>query len=1180
MIMADHHASIRQMLARVRARWRRLRVFEAVVRGALALAAVFTAALFLGLWTARSPLALAATGAAALVAGAAALAWGLRPLRDAPSDARLARFIEERVPSLDDRLVSAVDVVSSPDPDALAPLARTMLADAAARADAVDLDAVVPGEALRRAGFQAVAAALVLAAVAFVGRDRAREAWDAAVLALFPSRVTLQVTPGNARVKAGDALAIEAELVGNRAPVEPQVQIASDQGWRDAPMRHGAAGRFRLALPSVSAPFQYRVVAGKVVSPTFAIAVVRPPRVARIDVDYTYPASLGLKPRTDEDSGDIYAPAGTAVRLRIQTDRPAAAGKMTLADGAPIALTPESPTLLSGTLTVSSDNSYRVELADSDGLSNPGDTEYFIRTLADRPPEVHVVKPASDRSVTQLEEVEIEAQADDDYGIQRMDLMYSVRGGPEQRLAFDVPQATSVTGRRTLYLEDLGVKPGDFVSYYVRAKDLARGKRASEARSDIFFLEVKPFEQEFSLAESQSMAGSGYNGSIDDLVNAQKQVVVATWKLDRRSRSTNGAQSEADVRTVSKTETDLKTRVEETSSSFRESTMRDPRRPGRGDPAAPKPGQTMPEEDQMTAAAGAMGKAVTSLDAIKTADALPPELEALNHLLKAQADVKKRQVARQQAGAGGAGSSNRNYDVSTLFDKELQRTQQTNYETPPSAETKKDAKADTLDQIRELAKRQDELLKGQEDLARARERMSAEELKRQLEKLTREQSELRQQAEQMAERMSSQSSPSSPSQSSSQPSGQQAGRQDPSAKSGATGQAGDRMRDVSEQMRNAAGELRRQDPGQASAKGQQALEGLRELERRLESARPDERRRALGEMQLESRQLADAERQMASELSKLGQGDAAKDALRRLAGEQQRLAGRAQKLQQGLKEQAAAAAGSGDPQGERQASAQASRDLERQKIAERMRQSADELRAAAGEAGGGKSAKDRPADPRSGAGATQEMARALDKAADTLASAGGDRDALSRKLSDQMARARDLRNRLTDATRDLRKLGEQAGRGGETPSAQKAPGQTGRADRGQSGGGGTGGGDLARLREQYAKELRDTQELLNQMRREDPSFARSGEGFTFEGQGMTLSAPGTEAFKQDFAKWDDLRRQATRALESVESSLSKRLREKEAKDRLAAGVDDKAPARYQQQVDSYFKALASKKKRD
>ena len=104
-------------------------------------------------------------------------------------------------------------------------------------------------------------------------------------------------------------------------------------------------------------------------------------------------------------------------------------------------------------------------------------------------------------------------------------------------------RGTSVTGRHTLYLEDLDVRPGDFVSYYVRARDLTRGTRPNEARSDIFFLEVKPFEQEFALAQSQSMAGGGYNGSIDDLVNAQKQVVVATWKLDRRGQSAKGAQS-------------------------------------------------------------------------------------------------------------------------------------------------------------------------------------------------------------------------------------------------------------------------------------------------------------------------------------------------------------------------------------------------------------------------------------------------------------------------------------------------------------------------------------------------------------------------------------------------------------------------------------------------------------
>src|SRR5206468_439487 len=112
-------------------------------------------------------------------------------------------------------------------------------------------------------------------------------------------------------------------------------------------------------------------------------------------------------------------------------------------------------------------------------------------------------------------------------------------------------------------------------------------------RSDIFFLEVRPYEQEFSLAQSQSMAGSGHAGSIDDLVNAQKQVVVATWKLDRRGDVVKNARAPQDIRAISRSEAELKTRVEETASSLRESTMRDPRRrlQGRGsEPEGPRIG--------------------------------------------------------------------------------------------------------------------------------------------------------------------------------------------------------------------------------------------------------------------------------------------------------------------------------------------------------------------------------------------------------------------------------------------------------------------------------------------------------------------------------------------------------------------------------------------------------------
>jgi hypothetical protein len=395
------------------------------------------------------------------------------------------------------------------------------------------------------------------------------------------------------------------------------------------------------------------------------------------------------------------------------------------------------------------------------------------------------------------------------------------------------------------------------------------------------------------------------------------------------------------------------------------------------------------------------------------------------------------------------------------------------------------------------------------------------------------------------------------------------------------------MRDVSEAMRNATSDLRRQNPSQASASANRALEKLREMERQLQAARPDERRRALGDMQLEARQLADAERQIASELAKTGQGDTAKDAVRRLAGEQERLADRARRLQDSLKQQGAAGGrGSAADKASAQsqaAAAEAARDLERQRLPDRMQQSADAMRAAA-ERGQGTQRGNTAAGAQSGetkaqAGAQDTMARELDKVANTLSSASGAKDGESRKLSDQLARVQEQRDKLDRVGRELGQMGRQSGaNGSQGTSAQKSPGQTGRAGEGQQGGGGGSGSDLAKLREESMRQLQETRDLLNQLAREDQTYAQGGAGFTFEGRGMTMSAPGTEAFKQDFARWEDLKRQMTAALEHAESSLSKKLQAKQARDRLAAGADDKAPPEYRKQVDTYFKAIAGKKK--
>jgi hypothetical protein len=691
----------------------------------------------------------------------------------------------------------------------------------------------------------------------------------------------------------------------------------------------------------------------------------------------------------------------------------------------------------------------------------------------------------------------------------------------------------SASGLHTLFLEDLKVQPGDFVAYYARATDVARGRRSVEARSDIFFLEVKPYDAEFTAAQSQAMAGgmSAQEEDIDTLIAAQKDIVSATWKLDARSRKGKDVKSEADIRVVARGQRTVKSKTEQAAVNLARTGL-DPRR------RRAQPGLA-PADDPISAAIDAMGRAATELDRLSIATALPPEMEALNQLMKAAAEVRRRQIQRMQAQGGGGNGNRQTLDLSTLFDQELRKQQQTNYETPSKSQAADEQKkeADPLDDIRELARRQEALARAQKDLDKTKNELSEEELKRQLEKLTRDQNELRQQAEELSKKMQQQGSQQA--QNGQQSKGSQSGQQGKAGQnSGADSQ---KMRDVAEEMKNAAGDLKKQDAKQASSRGDRAAQQLRELEQQMQGSRPDERRRALGDLQLEARQLADAERRLGSESQRAGEGKPGEDARRKLAGEQERLADRADRLGKSVGQMSKPGSDPSSDPDEQRAMSDAARELEKEKIGERMRQSAQSIKSGAGsrEPGDGS----RP----------EDLAKALDKVAEKLGAATGARDAETERLSSNLARTQELRDKLGELQGQMDKLAN--GKGDGQGQAQ---------------------GEIQKLQREIEGKMRDTQKLADEVRQQNPEMQKGGA--TPEEWQRSVSAPGTESFKQDFAKWESLKKNLEMALEQTESKLSQQLRARENKERLNAGRRDAVSDSYRELVDRYYQSLAAPKR--
>ena len=144
------------------------------------------------------------------------------------------------------------------------------------------------------------------------------------------------------------------------------------------------------------------------------------------------------------------------------------------------------------------DGVYRIFATDLAGLESQEPLDYFIRAIEDAPPELSLRRPGRDQEVMPLEEVVLEVDASDDYGLSEFTLNYSVVGSDEVEVDFlSEANIRSVSGSELIYLEDLQVEPGDFVSYFLTLADNNGLDGPAEVISDIYFLQIIPTDQEF-----------------------------------------------------------------------------------------------------------------------------------------------------------------------------------------------------------------------------------------------------------------------------------------------------------------------------------------------------------------------------------------------------------------------------------------------------------------------------------------------------------------------------------------------------------------------------------------------------------------------------------------------------------------------------------------------------------
>src|SRR5512146_1351785 len=492
--------SVRGVRSRYRAK-RALRGAAITVAGGWAIAAA--AAYAMSAWHYSDAVVLTARIVTVVAVIALAVWFIVRPLLPKLADQQVALYLEEHERSLKAAVVTAVEMQNAaPAQGALArsPALIERLTRAAVERvhKAGDGKAIDAGELRVNGGILAAVLATALAFTLF-GPPMLRHGvrllaapWrDDTPASLF----SIAVEPGNATIaKGGDEL-IQAQLRGFQSErVELLVRAADSVAWTRLPMTPDSAGRYAFRMFDIGTKTQYAVEANGVRSTTYTIDVANLPYVKQMDLQYRYPAYTQLPPLDVDSTGDIAALKGTMVRIRVAPTIPTAGGRVVVDTGDTLKLVPSADGKLMAMMRVDKPGFYKIELQGPDGRMVTGSLDYTIDVLPDRAPTVQFTKPGRDQKVLSVDEVYTEARAEDDYGVSKLELMYSVNGGPERAMSLHDGSRTlkDISAGYTFMLEGLQLQAGDVVSYYARATDNNGISGPQSASTDIYFLQVRP----------------------------------------------------------------------------------------------------------------------------------------------------------------------------------------------------------------------------------------------------------------------------------------------------------------------------------------------------------------------------------------------------------------------------------------------------------------------------------------------------------------------------------------------------------------------------------------------------------------------------------------------------------------------------------------------------------------
>jgi len=686
----------------------------------------------------------------------AMLSWLL--YRRRVSSVELARRLEARDTKLNGLAVTAAELLHKPDPTFLDHRVISQFTDYSATHD---WNKILIGWKASLWGSRTTIAACLMFVLSFWWALSSSKNYHRNLSQIAVEKATAKptapapelsatLTPGDTEIERGSRLIVEAKFAKD-VPAEATLIVTEPDGKEREriPMRLTVDEQvFGGMIAKVDVDARYHVEFGNGKSKQHTITTFVYPKLERVDVKITPPSYTGLPTKEVKNTMKVTAMEGSALDFTFKINKPVKDAELFGEDKTVLPLKPSAadPTILTAKMKAEKSQKWRVHLVDDKERANKNPPWLSVTVQTNQLAKIEVMFPKRDVQVSQIQELPLEAKVWDDLGVTKSGASFSIAGRTKDVIFKHgtTQPAKKQDVRELLALEHESAEPRQLVSYHFWAEDKGPQGEVRRAMSDMFFADVRHFEDIFREAEAPpSEPGKEKKTDTDKLVELQKQIVNATWRVIRETNA--GRVMEAAAPDVDVVHESQGLALEQTKEVME-----------KAEDAEIKTALTEAWKS-MKDALEPLGQASSEKKRTPLNQALTFEQSALEWLHRAQS--REHRVMRQNQPSKSS-SASQQAKQNQLMNLELKQQEQ-RYEEEKQATEEQTAEQQenlqVLNRLKELARRQEALAEKMKELQRqmeqAKNEQEKQELANQLKRLQDEQEQLLRDVDELKERM-------------------------------------------------------------------------------------------------------------------------------------------------------------------------------------------------------------------------------------------------------------------------------------------------------------------------------------------------------------------------------------------------------------------------------------------